>query len=172
MIFAMRLRSNSCTSFRDRFPCTNSFQASSRFSSEMISLYACTNWIRQGKPPARRTILPVLQKIKDAYLLWHEYYKEIPKHHRHSFGTRTDILFVEIIEAVAGATFLSPGEKLPYVRLAIKKLDTVTIFLLMLWETNSLDDKKYIALSVKLTEIGNNLGGWNGQLTKQNSPQK
>ena len=116
--------------------------------------------------------MPVLQKIKDAYLLWHGYYKELPKHHRHSFGNRTDILFVEIIEAVAAATFLSPGEKLPYVRLAIKKLDTVTIFLLILWETKSLDDKKYIALSVKLTEIGNNLGGWNGQLTKQNSPKK
>lgn len=43
---------------------------------------------------------------------------------------------------------------------------------MVLWETKSLDDKKYIALSVKIEEIGRMLGGWNGQLSKQNSPYK
>lgn len=41
---------------------------------------------------------------------------------------------------------------------------------MILWESKSLDNKKYIALSVKIDEIGRMLGGWNGQLTKQNSP--
>jgi hypothetical protein len=41
---------------------------------------------------------------------------------------------------------------------------------MILWETKSLDNKKYIALSGPLDEIGRMLGGWNGQLTKQNSP--
>jgi len=40
---------------------------------------------------------------------------------------------------------------------------------MVLWETKSLDDKKYIALSSPLDEIGKMLGGWNGQLAKQNS---
>lgn len=31
---------------------------------------------------------------------------------------------------------------------------------MILWETKSLDNKKYIALSVTLDEIGKNLGGW------------
>jgi hypothetical protein len=35
-----------------------------------------------------------------------------------------------------------------------------------------LDNKKYLAISLKLEEIGKMLGGWNGQLTKQNSPAK
>lgn len=43
---------------------------------------------------------------------------------------------------------------------------------MILWETKSLDDKKYIALSEQLHETGKMLGGWNGQLTKQNSPAK
>ena len=55
-------------------------------------------------------------------------------------------------------------------RLAIKKLDTLRVLLMILWETRSFDDKKYIALSVILGEAGKMLGGWNGQLTKQNSP--
>jgi hypothetical protein len=58
------------------------------------------------------------------------------------------------------------------VRLAIRKIDTLKIFLMIIWETKSLDDKKYIALSAPIDEIGKMLGGWSGQLTKQNSPVK
>jgi hypothetical protein len=75
-----------------------------------------------------------------------------------------------MIEAISVATFLDKTEKLPWVRLSIRKLDTIKILLLILWETKSLDDKKYIHLSKPLEEIGKMLGGWNGQLTKQNSP--
>lgn len=70
------------------------------------------------------------------------------------------------------ASFLSPQEKHPYVRLSIRKLDTLKILLMVLWETKSIDDKKYIVLSVKIDEVGRMLGGWNGQLQKQNSPNK
>jgi len=79
---------------------------------------------------------------------------------------------VEIIEALATASFLAREEKLPYVRLSIRKVDTLKIFLMMLWETKSIDNKKYIILSEKIDEIGRMLGGWNGQLQKQNSPSR
>ena len=120
-------------------------------------------------PPQR--LLPLLQKTKDAYLLWYSYYQTLPKTHRHSLGQRVDTLFVEIIEALATASFLAREEKQPYVRLAIRKVDTLKIFLMILWETKSLDNTKYIALSLKVDELGRMLGGWNGQLQK-NSPVK
>jgi hypothetical protein len=113
-----------------------------------------------------------LQRLKTAYKLWFEYYQRLPKLHRHSLGQRVDALFVEVIEAVAAASFLSKAEKQPYVRLAIRKIDAIKILLMILWETKSLDNKNYIALSVQIEEIGKMLGGWNGQLSKQNSPQK
>ncbi|MDE1975180.1 MAG: four helix bundle protein [Patescibacteria group bacterium] len=108
-----------------------------------------------------------MHKIKDAYLLWHGYHQIIPKTHRYTLGARIDSLFVETIEAVAAATFLSKEEKLPYVRLAIRKLDSMKVLLLMLWETKSLDNKKYIALSAKLEDCGRDLGGWSGQILRQ-----
>ena len=116
--------------------------------------------------------MPLLEKCKRAYLLWFGYLQSLPKTHRYSLGTRVDSLLVEIIEAIAAATYLSKSEKLPYVRLAIRKLDTVKILLMLLWETKSLDNKKYLALSVPLDEIGRMLGGWHGQLVKQNSPRE
>ena len=68
-------------------------------------------------------------------------------------------------------------EKLPYVQTAIRKLDALKILVMILWETKSLDNKKYLAISEPLHEIGRMLGGWNGQLMKankekQNSPAK
>lgn len=73
---------------------------------------------------------------------------------------------------MALASFLTREEKHPYVRLAIRKLDTLKVLLMVLWETKSLDNKKYIALSIKVDEIGRMLGGWNGQLQKQKLSQQ
>ncbi len=40
--------------------------------------------------------------------------------------------------------------------------------LVRMWETKSLDTKKYATLSEKMDEIGKMLGGWQGQLAKLN----
>jgi len=103
-------------------------------------------------------------------MLWHDYHATLPKTHRHSLGTKIDNIFVEIIEAVAAAQFLQRHEKMPFVRFAIKKTDTLKVLLLILWESKSLGNKKYIALSARVEEFGRMLGGWNGQLAKQNFP--
>ncbi len=121
-------------------------------------------------PPPR--LLPLPQKLKTVYVSWYGYYQALPKLHRHTLGQRIDTLFVETIEAISIATFLSKEEKQPYVRHAIRKVDTLKILLMVLWETKSLDDKKYIALSLLIEEIGKMLGGWSGQIQKQNSPAK
>ena len=114
--------------------------------------------------------MPLLERIKSAYLLWHEYHSTLPKIHRYSLGSSIDKLFIESMEATSAAAFLSRDEKMPYVRLATRKIDTLKLLLMVLWETKSLDTKKYAVLSEKMDEIGKMLGGWSGQLKKQNSP--
>ncbi len=118
------------------------------------------------------TILPVLARVKTAYILWYSFYQTVPKIHRHSLGQKIDSLFVEIIESISVASYLPREEKQPWVRLAIRKLDTAKILLMVMWETKSLDNKKYLVLSAPLEEIGRMFGGWQGQLAKQNSPVK
>ncbi len=108
----------------------------------------------------------MLARLTSAYILWFEYYQLLPKTHRHSLGIKIDALFVESIEAVSIATFLSKEEKLPWIRLAIRKTDTVKVMLGVLWKTKSLSDTRYIALSLKIEEVGKMLGGWNGQISK------
>ena len=118
------------------------------------------------RPSPPRTILPVMERLKAAYIFWHECHSTLPKTQRYSLGNRIDTLCVECIEAIAQATFLQRTEKEPWVRLAIRKLDTVKILLMILWETKALDTKKYVALSEILDEAGRMLGGWMGQLAK------
>ena len=112
----------------------------------------------------------MLQKTKEAYLAWYDHYLTIPKTHRYSLGQKIDELFCHSLEAIITANFLTKQEKLPYVRQAIRKIDTIKVFLMILWETKSLDDKKYIQLSLKIDEAGRMLGGWQGSLVKENSP--
>ncbi|MBU0648582.1 four helix bundle protein [Patescibacteria group bacterium] len=114
--------------------------------------------------------MPVLQKAKEAYLYWYRCHQTLPKIHRHTLGQKIDILFVETIQEITTASFLGPKEKITHIRWAIQKIDTLKIFLMMLWEVKSLDNKKYTDLSLKIDEIGRMLGGWHGQLLKQNSP--
>ncbi len=117
--------------------------------------------------PKKAKLLPVLEKIKEVYKLWSNTHNTLPKIHRYSLGVKIDSLFIELIESLAVATFLSKDEKLPFIRIGIRKLDTVNILILILFETKSIDTKKFIELSEKLNGIGKMLGGWYGQLVKQ-----
>lgn len=102
--------------------------------------------------------------------MWLEMYRLIPKPHKHSFGFKLDTLFTELLEAVSAAVFLLKADKIPFLKLAIRKLDTIKILLLVGWENKFVDTKKYGDLSLKLDEVGKMLGGWNGKLEKENSP--
>jgi len=74
-----------------------------------------------------------------------------------------------VIEAVSAAVFLIKQDKLPFLKLAIRKLDTIKILLLVGWENKFIMNTKYADLSLKLDKIGKMLGGWKGKLEKENS---
>ncbi|HQT82857.1 MAG TPA: four helix bundle protein [Candidatus Paceibacterota bacterium] len=112
-----------------------------------------------SNPPPTK-LLPVLERLKCAYLLWYGYYQKLPRIHRYTLGERIDFLFIELMEAIACASFSARHEKMPFLRVAIRKLDALKILLLVLWETKSLDTNKYGALSIPLEEVGRMLGGW------------
>jgi hypothetical protein len=80
-------------------------------------------------------------------------------------------LHVEVIESSLTACFVDKTQKLPFLEKTIIKLDTLKFFLQISWETKALDNKKYIAISEPLAEIGRMLGGWRNQVLKQTSAQ-
>ena len=94
------------------------------------------------------------------YKLWQEYRDNLAKKYRFTLGGKIDTLFIEIIELLYTASYLSKQEKLPYLQKAIKRLDVLKFFFQVAWEIKALNNKKYIAISEQLNEIGRMLGGW------------
>lgn len=73
---------------------------------------------------------------------------------------------------ISGALYVNKEEKALYIKTAIRKTDTLKLLFLMLWETRSLDNNKYLMISERIDEVGRMLGGWLGQIVKQDSSIK
>lgn len=100
-------------------------------------------------------------------MTWFGYFQNLPKIHRYTLGLKVDNLFVEIIENLSAASFSKSPEKQDFIKLTIRKNDTLKVLMMVLWETKSIDNKKYIILSKHLDEMGKMLGGWISHLKKQ-----
>ena len=112
-----------------------------------------------------------MEILKSTYILWQDYLIKIPKTSRYTLAETIDKYFIQTIESILIASFLEKQEKQPFVRKAIISLDTLKFLLYILWEIKALDTKKYAVLSEPLATAGKQLGGWHGQLVKQNSPK-
>jgi len=77
-----------------------------------------------------------------------------------------------MIELVFTASRLPGERKLPVIFEASAKLDSLKFFLQIAWEIKALDNKKYIALSENLSEIGRMLGGWQKQVNTIINPAR
>ena len=104
--------------------------------------------------------------------MWQSCISIIPKNSRYTLGGTIDKYFIQTIESILVASFLEKQEKQPFIRKAIISLDTLKFLLYILWEIKALDTKKFTALSEPLTTAGKQLGGWYGQIVKQNSSTK
>jgi hypothetical protein len=117
-------------------------------------------------PPIQResTDLPVLQKITQAYKLWHAYLSHVPRLTRYSLGEKINLLFIELIELTIVATYSAREQKVQVIDKASIKLDLLKYFLQIAWELKAIDSKKMAQLTLPLAEAGRMLGGWKKQL--------
>lgn len=109
--------------------------------------------------------------MKSAYILWQNYLQIAPKTSRYTLAETIDRHFIQTIESILIASFLDKQEKQPFVKKAIISLDTLKFLLHILWEIKGLDTKKYISLSEQLVKAGGQLGGWHGQIQKNQQKQ-
>lgn len=121
-------------------------------------------------PPPRQSPA-IITKLVATYKVWQEYLPHLPKQAKYSLGLKIDGILIEIIGGAITACYVEKTEKLPYITKTIVKLDTLKFFLKIAWETKVLDNKKYVAISEPLDEIGRMLGGWRNQNLKQTSAQ-
>lgn len=115
--------------------------------------------------------LSVLNKTIRAYKLWLSFNQHVNKNLKFSLVSKIDNIFLDLIELIFQAATVEKSKKLPYIQKSLLKLDSLRLFLRILWETKAVDSKKYIAISISLDEIGKMLGGWQRNLLNQTSAQ-
>lgn len=118
-------------------------------------------------PPPK--LIPLLHKLKDVYLVWFGFYSELPKPHRYTLGLRVDDMMVEAIEIVTVASYSPKQDTVPILMQAIRKIDTITVMLLLLKETQLLEEKRYVTISIQLNTIGQMLGAWRNRMLTPNT---
>lgn len=121
--------------------------------------------MQQVSPPPRSD-LPIIQHFISAYKAWHEFLPHVPKDSRYTLGIKIDRALLETVELLFSASYVKKELKLPYLEKATNRLDLAKFFLQILWEIKAIDQKKYIALSEKLNELGKMIGGWSRQAAK------
>jgi hypothetical protein len=89
---------------------------------------------------------------------------------RYTVGTRIDKLFLDITELIIKSAYAPREQKRILIIEANNTLDILQFFLKIAWEMKLFDNKKYMAISVPLTEAGKMLGGWKKQLGTSEIP--
>ena len=117
-----------------------------------------------SSPSADET--PIIIKFNESYKLWHNFLIHIPRLTRYTLGAKTDNIFIECLELSLLAGYSAKETKLPIVQKLSVKFDALKFFLKLLWEMKALDNKKYMALSQPIAEIGSMIGGWMNSLKK------
>lgn len=115
-------------------------------------------------PPEQPT---VLVKAKEAYSEWFRLFNSFPKIYRGTLGAKVENYFLELLESIFTALYLSPSQKAVRLTTAISKLDGVKFFLQLAWENKCLSNEQYASLSEKLQRTGRMLHGWKIGLEKK-----
>lgn len=101
-----------------------------------------------------------MQHLISSYKYWFELKNHIPKTARYTLAGKVESLFVEVLELIFIAQYLPKEQKLPILRKAIMKFDTLKFFTQILWETKNLSEKHYELISLELQKIGKMLWSW------------
>jgi len=107
--------------------------------------------------------------MKETYLFWNSIHKNFPKVERVGIGNKIEQSFLSVLELTFLLSYLPIKEKLVLLHRAISKLDVVKFFTQLAWEAKLIPTKQYSELSIKLEEIGRQLGGWRKGLQTKTS---
>lgn len=111
--------------------------------------------------------LPVIEHSVEVYKSWYALRDHFPKKASYVLGEKIERILLELLELLFTASYQNEQNKLPTLETAVKKIDILKFFLRISWELKALDNKKYLAFSKKVQEVGKMVGGWKrGLLTK------
>ncbi len=104
--------------------------------------------------------IPIFKKTYDLYKTFYGYRTIIAKQDRYVIWQRSEDTTLEILEGILAASQSYKTDKLPALEKVSLKLNILRVFLRLMKDIKTLDNKKYLILESSIDEIGRMLGGW------------
>jgi hypothetical protein len=104
--------------------------------------------------------IPIFKKTYDLYKTFYGYRAFIPKQDRYTVWQRCESIILDILEGILLTSQTYKAEKLPVLEKTSLKLNFLRVFLRLMKEVKTIDNKKYTVLEELVDEIGRMIGGW------------
>ena len=108
----------------------------------------------------------ILVKTKESYLVWLSISPHIPKNARYTLGTRIDNKFLDLLDDSYLAYFSRKENRKVKIDACILTLDTLKFLISIAWEAKFVSHRQYEDISLKLSEVGKMLAGWQKYLAE------
>ncbi|MBD3360127.1 MAG: hypothetical protein GF365_05495 [Candidatus Buchananbacteria bacterium] len=99
---------------------------------------------------------PLLDRLYELY----KQTSEVSKNDENTLRKSAEITTLEILELVVIATRQAKAEKSQTLRQAVRKLDTLKVFVDMAKGLQTMKEEKYEQIQESLSSVGKMLGGW------------
>jgi len=104
--------------------------------------------------------IPIFKKTYDLYKTFYGYRTIIPKQDRYTVWQRSEDTLLNLLQDILLASRMYKSEKIPALKKASANLNLLRVFLRLMKEVKTIDNKKYVVLESSTDEIGRMLGGW------------
>lgn len=104
--------------------------------------------------------IPIFKKTYDLYKIFYGYRVFVPKQDRYTVWQRCESIILDILEGILLTSQTYKAEKLSILEKTSLKLNFLRVFLRLMKEVKTIDNKKYTVLEELVDEIGRMLGGW------------
>ncbi len=131
----------------------------------------CFPFLRTYPPPnflqQEQKLVPVVLKLKEAYLAWQQALPHVAKAKRQTIGTRIDLALLDTLEYAFRAGYLSGPKKIDALDTSIARLDAAKFFLLVGWESGAITNAQHLRIAGLLVDASKMLVGWRSYLQKK-----
>ena len=104
--------------------------------------------------------IPIFKKTYDLYKTFHGYRTTVPKGDRYTIWQRSEDALLDLFKGILLASRSRKPEKAIILERASTDLNLLRVFLRLMKEVRTIDNKKYATLEAFVDEIGRMLGGW------------
>jgi len=103
---------------------------------------------------------PIVKKTLDLYKTYYCILPTFPKKDRYILGTHIESNILQILDYLLQASISQKQNKIILLKNTNNKLEMLKIFIRLTQELKLINDRKYLALEKRISEIGRMLGGW------------